>query len=256
MTPSRRWLAAVLLAAACGPAKETPAADSAAAAAPAPAPAGPQTIVTVLYQWPKDTVAFEKYYAEVHLPLLAAGQAEIGFTTAELTRFTAALDRSKPPFYRQAKLYFPTAEAAAAGTSTAAFRKVGDDLANFATGGLVALVATETSPAATGACGALVTVIYEQPKDSAAFEGYYAATHIPLVGQHQAEIGFTRAELTKFASNLDGSAPAKYRQAVLCFDGPEAVTKGAATPGFQAVGDDLAKFATGGLVGMIGVKTN
>jgi len=41
-------------------AAEAPPADTTAAAAPAPAPAGPQAIVTVLYQTPKDTAAFDK----------------------------------------------------------------------------------------------------------------------------------------------------------------------------------------------------
>jgi len=54
-----------------------------------------------------------------------------------------------------------------------------------------------------------VTVIYNQPKDAAAFESYYSATHLPLVSGGQAESGFVRADLTKFDSNLDGSGPAE-----------------------------------------------
>jgi hypothetical protein len=101
------WLIPSLaLAAACSkPADkpaEAPAADSASAAAPAPA--GPQAIVTVIYNQPKDPKAFEKYYSETHLPLVSSKQQEIGFTKAELTKFTSTLDGKKPTFYRQAEL--------------------------------------------------------------------------------------------------------------------------------------------------------
>jgi uncharacterized protein (TIGR02118 family) len=101
----------------------------------------------------------------------------------------------------------------------------------------------------------IITVIYKQPKDAAAFEKYYAETHVPLVGANQQEIGFSRAELTKFESNLDGTAPALYRQAELYFPSMAALEKGIATPGFKKVAGDLPNFATGGLDGMVAVET-
>lgn len=247
------WLLPVLtFAASCKPAEKAaqPAADTAAMAAPAPA--GPQAIVTVIYNQPKDTAAFEKYYSATHLPLVSANQKEIGFTKAELTKFTSTLDGKKPPFYRQAELYFNSLDDAKKGMGTPGFKKVGDDLANFATGGLIGMVAVETGDKGTAACPALVTVIYDIPKDSAAFESYYSATHLPLVGAGQQEIGFVRADLTRFTQNLDGSAPAKYRQAELCFSSMDALKKGIATPAFKKVGDDLPNFATGGLTALIG----
>ncbi len=106
--------------------------------------AEPGAIVTVIYKAPKDTAAFEKYYNETHLPLVVRSQPEIGFTRAELTRFNANLDGSKPARYRQAELYFPSMDAAKKGMATPAFKKVGDDLANFASGGLDALIGVET----------------------------------------------------------------------------------------------------------------
>ena len=253
------WLVTSLaLATACGKADDK--ADAPADAVPAaePAAAGPAAIVTVIYNTPKDTAAFEKYYRETHLPLVSANQQEIGFTRADLTRFSSNLDGSKPAYYRQAELYFPSMEAAKKGMATAGFKKVADDLANFASGGLTGLLAVETSEATEASTGepmAIVTVIYKQPKDTAAFEKYYAETHLPLVGANQQEIGFTRAELTKFDSNLDGSAPALYRQAELYFPSMEALKKGTATAGFKKVADDLPNFATGGLDGLIAVET-
>jgi uncharacterized protein (TIGR02118 family) len=234
-------------------ASDTPAADTTTVAAPA----GPGAIVTVLYNAPKSAAAFEKYYKETHIPLVVANQNEIGFKRADLTRFESSLDGKKPAFYRQAELYFDSMDDLQKGVATPGFKKVADDLGNFATGGLIGMVATATNEheAADGDAGAIVTVIYKAPKDTAAFEKYYADTHIPLVVNSQKEIGFTRAELTRFNSNLDGSKPARYRQAELYFPSLAAAKKGLATPAFKKVGDDLANFASGGLDALIGVET-
>jgi uncharacterized protein (TIGR02118 family) len=246
-------LVAVAALAACAAPKETPKADTTAAMAPA-APAGPQAIVTVIYNTPKSAAAFEKHYAETHVPLVVASQAEIGFTKAELTKFTSGLDgKSKPEYYRQAELYFDSMDDLKKGLATPAFKKVSDDLAVFATGGLVGLIAVETGDKGSDACPFLGTVIYKTPTDAGTFEKYYAETHLPLVGKGQPEIGMTRADLTRFETNIDGSTPpALYRQAELCFPTAEARAQGMATPAFKAVGDDLAAFATGGLVGLLG----
>jgi uncharacterized protein (TIGR02118 family) len=252
-------LPAVALAAACGKGGDkaaTPGADTSTAAAPASE--GPMAIVTVLYNPPKDTAAFEKYYRETHVPLVVANQKEIGFTRADLTRFTSTADGKKSPYYRQAELYFNSMDDLKKGIATPCFKKVADDLKNFATGGLTGMIATTTNAHESGSAeapAAIVTVIYKTPKDTAAFERYYADTHLPLVTANKDEIGFDRAELTRFDSNLDGSAPARYRQAELYFPSTEALKKGVATPGFKKVADDLGKFASGGLDALVGVET-
>ncbi len=239
---------------ACGPKKEaTPAADTTAAMAPTP-PA-PRAIVTVIYNWPKDTVAFEKYYREVHIPLVGSAQQEIGFVNAELTKFTAGLDGKKPAYYRQAELYFPSLDAAKAGLATPAFKRVADDLSNFATGGLTAMIATETGPPSAMDCPAFATVIYNAPTDTSAFESYYP-THVGIVTEGIAEIGVVRADLTRFVSNVDGTPPAKYRQAELCWPSAEARAAGMGTPAFKKVADDFPNFVTGGMTGLVGVTTN
>ena len=76
--------------------------------------------------------------------------------------------------------------------------------------------------------------------------------HLPLVSQGAAEIAFTRAELTKFTKNLDGSPAAFYRQAKLYFPNEAALKTGTGTAAFKAVGDDLPKFADGGLTALVG----
>jgi uncharacterized protein (TIGR02118 family) len=234
-------------------AADTPGADTTAAAAPAT----PAAIVTVLYNPPKDPAAFEKYYASTHVPLVVGNQDEIGFKRADLTKFESTVDGKKPTFYRQAELYFDSMDDLQKGVATPGFKKVADDLKYFASGGLLAMIATTTNDheAGSGDAGAIVTVIYKAPKDTAAFEKYYSETHVPLVVANQPEIGFTRAELTRFNTNLDGSKPARYRQAELYFPSLEAAKKGIATPGFKKVADDLDNFASGGLDALIGTET-
>src|SRR5215212_1750993 len=225
------WLVSALALAACRPAAdkniESRTGDTTSAAAPASA--GPMAIVTVLYNQPKDTAAFEKYYASTHLPLVQANQREIGFVRADLTKFSSTVDGKKPAYYRQAELYFKSMDDLKKGVATAGFKKVADDLKNFATGGLTALIATASNAHDTGsgdAPAAIVTVIYKTPNDTAAFEKYYAEHHLPLVTDSKNEIGFERAELTKFDSGLDGASPSRYRQAELYFASMDALKKG------------------------------
>jgi uncharacterized protein (TIGR02118 family) len=246
-------LATAVLVSACGPTKEAAkAADTTAAAAPAPPPP-PQAIVTVLYLWPKDTAKFEKYYP-THLKIVGDHQQEIGFTRAELTKFSSSLQGTKPEFYRQAELYFPSMDALKAGIATPGFKAVGDDFKNFvAPDGLIALIAEETGDASSTPCPALATVIYGTPTDAAAFEAYYPK-HLALVSAEQSAVGFVRADLTKFVSNLDGTPPAVYRQAELCFPSMDQLKTGVGSEAFGRVGNDFGNFVTGGMRGMIGVQ--
>ena len=116
------------------------------------------------------------------------------------------------------------------------------------------LVGAQTSPAAatsadagsTASPTAAIVVLYNEPRDTAAFEKYYREKHVPLVGQHAQEIGFTRAVLTKFDRTVDGKKPPYYREAQLWFASEEALRKGMETAGFKAVGGDLPNFATNG----------
>src|SRR3954462_6788230 len=166
------WLLLPLLAlaAACGKGGDkaaTPGSDTMTAATPASE--GPMAIVTVLYNPPKDTAAFEKYYRETHVPLVVANQKEIGFTRADLTKFTSTADGKKSPYYRQAELYFNSMDDLKKGIATPGFKKVVDDLKNFATGGLTGMIASTTNTHEAGsadAAAAIVTVIYKTPKDT------------------------------------------------------------------------------------------
>jgi len=101
-----------------------------------------------------------------------------------------------------------------------------------------------------------VVVLYNQPKDTAAFEKYYAEKHVPLFASHAQEIGVTRAELVRFSPSADGKPAPIYREADLRWDSQEARDKGMATAGFKAVAADLPVFATGGFTVLLGAKTN
>ena len=101
-----------------------------------------------------------------------------------------------------------------------------------------------------------VVVLYNQPKDTAAFEKYYAEKHVPLFVAHAQEIGVTRAELVRFSPSADGKPAAIYREADLRWDSKEARDRGMATAGFKAVAGDIPVFATGGFNVLLGTKTN
>ena len=251
-SPTCTWLiAAAVLMTACGTTKEAAKAPDTTAAVTPPPP--PRAIVTVLYLWPKDTAKFEKYYP-THLKILGDHQQEIGFTKGELTKFASSLQGTKAEFYRQAELYFPSLDAAKAGIATAGFKAVGDDFKNFvAPDGLIAMIGEETGAASETPCPALATVIYGTPTSAAAFEEYYPK-HLQLLSSEQAAIGFVRADLTKFISNLDGTPPAVYRQAELCFSSMESLMTGVGSAAFGRIGNDFGNFVTGGLRGLIGVQ--
>ncbi len=95
--------------------------------------------VTVLYGHPTNTEAFEKYYAETHLPLAAKMK---GVIRVELTKFVAAPGGGKPASYRMAELYFLSQADMDRTLSSPEGQATVADLANFATGGVTVLIGT------------------------------------------------------------------------------------------------------------------
>jgi len=131
-------LAALAVAAACSK-------PSSPQQSQASAPAGVQWVLIVLYNQPKDTAAFEKYYAEKHLPLLASHAQEIGATRGELVRFSPTADGKPAPFYREADLRWDSQVARDKAMATEGFKAVAGDLPVFATGGFTVLLGTKTN---------------------------------------------------------------------------------------------------------------
>src|SRR5437879_13573366 len=128
-------------------------------------------------------------------------------------------------------------------------------LATLALGAACSKPAPQQQQAAAGVQSGVI-VLYNQPKDTAAFEKYYAETHRPLFASHAQEIGVSRVELIRFSPSADGKPAPIYREADLRWESKEARDKGMATAGFQAVAGELPNFATGGVTVLLGRKTN
>lgn len=96
-----------------------------------------QTKLTVLYGHPTNPAAFEKYYAEVHLPLAAK---ITGHDRMELSKGLPGPDDSKAAFYRTAEFWFKSAAALQTCFDTPEAKATAADLGNFATGGVTLFV--------------------------------------------------------------------------------------------------------------------
>ena len=94
--------------------------------------------LVVMYGHPVDAEAFEKYYAETHLPI--AGQIE-GPLKVELTKFLGTPDGNKASQYRMAELYFESMEVLQTQMATPEGQAAVNDIPNFATGGVDVSVA-------------------------------------------------------------------------------------------------------------------
>lgn len=93
--------------------------------------------VTLLYGHPSNPDAFEKYYAQTHLPLAAKMK---GVTRLELTKFLAAPDGGKPSSYRMAELYFPNQVEMEKTLASPEAQTAIADFPNFATGGVTMMI--------------------------------------------------------------------------------------------------------------------
>src|SRR5690349_17419796 len=89
-----------------------------------------------------------------------------------------------------------------------------------------------------------LTVLYGHPTDSAAFERYYAETHMPLTKKIP---GPERFEASLVVGTPDGSAPAYYRVFEFWFSNTEQMGASMGSPEGQAAVADLPNFATGGV---------
>jgi len=94
------------------------------------------TKLTVLYGLPTDPAAFEKYYAEIHLPL---ADKITGYTRIEMSKGLPGPDGSTA-FYRTVEFWFESAAALQACFDTPEVKATAADLANFATGGVTLFV--------------------------------------------------------------------------------------------------------------------
>ncbi|GAC1544588.1 MAG: EthD family reductase [Candidatus Velthaea sp.] len=89
-----------------------------------------------------------------------------------------------------------------------------------------------------------LTVIYDNPKDPAAFEKHYKEVHMPLAGKLA---GVRKAELAKVLPKEDGSPTPAYRVAELYFDDYASACKAIATPEGQALAQDAMQLGSAGV---------
>ncbi|UEA61133.1 EthD family reductase [Gordonia otitidis] len=87
-----------------------------------------------------------------------------------------------------------------------------------------------------------ITIIYNQPTDTAAFDDYYSTKHVPLV---DAISGVDAFSFDKCES-LDGNPPAAYALARLTFESKDTALQALSSPAGQTAAGDVANFATGG----------
>ncbi|MBV8284362.1 MAG: EthD family reductase [Candidatus Eremiobacteraeota bacterium] len=89
-----------------------------------------------------------------------------------------------------------------------------------------------------------LTVIYDNPKDPAAFERHYRDVHMPIARKIPS---VRKVELAKVFPKEDGSPTPAYRTADLYFDSYEAACAAIASAEGQAAIKDALALATGGV---------
>jgi uncharacterized protein (TIGR02118 family) len=84
--------------------------------------------LTVLYEHPSDTEAFDAYYLGTHVPL---AEKLPGIERVEVVRYGPGPDGTPPPYHLIAGLYFSDAEAMGAALGSPEGKALGEDVVNF-----------------------------------------------------------------------------------------------------------------------------
>lgn len=91
---------------------------------------------------------------------------------------------------------------------------------------------------------AQLTVIYKTPRDPAAFDKYYAESHIPVAKKIP---GLRKYQVSHGPVVSPAGPSGVHLIATLTFDSMAAIQAVFASPEGQAVAADVGKFATGGV---------
>ena len=89
-----------------------------------------------------------------------------------------------------------------------------------------------------------LVVLYKTPKDPAAFDKYYAETHIPLAKKLP---GLRKYTVTRGPVATPGGPSNLHLIAILTFDNLAAIGAAFGSPEGKATAADVPKFATGGV---------
>jgi uncharacterized protein (TIGR02118 family) len=90
---------------------------------------------------------------------------------------------------------------------------------------------------------ARLLVMYGIPQDPAAFDTYYAATHVPIAKKIP---GLRKYEISRGAIGTPAGASKTHLVAILHFDDMASMQQALASPEGRAAAGDVANFATGG----------
>ena len=90
---------------------------------------------------------------------------------------------------------------------------------------------------------AQLVVLYKTPKDPAAFDKYYAETHVPLAKKMP---GLKRYEISQGPVASPAGESGVHLVAILTFETMAAIQGGLGSPEGQAAVDDLKNFASAG----------
>src|SRR3569833_595012 len=88
-----------------------------------------------------------------------------------------------------------------------------------------------------------IVVLYKTPTDAAAFDKYYAETHIPLAKKLP---GLKRYAISKGPVGSPAGPSGIHLVAILTFDSTADIQAAFASPEGKATGADVPKFASGG----------
>jgi uncharacterized protein (TIGR02118 family) len=91
---------------------------------------------------------------------------------------------------------------------------------------------------------AQLVVMYKTPKDAAAFDNYYFATHVPIAKKIP---GVRKYEVSQGPVGTPAGPSGFHLIAMLHFDNLAAIQAGFASAEGQAAAADVQKFATGGV---------
>ncbi|HVE26951.1 MAG TPA: EthD family reductase [Sporichthya sp.] len=96
--------------------------------------------INVQYGRPTDPEAFEKYYAETHLPLASK---MTGFSRIELCKVVGTPDGQPSDIYRTAEIWWDSPADMEKTMSSPEGQATVADIANFATGGANVFISTD-----------------------------------------------------------------------------------------------------------------